>query len=121
MSLRVSMSSWLISACSGDMYSNVPTILPKPVTNVLSVSACPAALATPKSITLGTGLPSYRAARTVGRFRCGGAAPLLCRGLPPRAEGGEQLQPLPGRQLVLVAVARDRHPFHQVHDEVRPA
>ena len=58
MSLRVSMSSWLTSACSGDMYSSVPTMAPKPVTSVLSVSGCPAALATPKSMTFGTGLPS---------------------------------------------------------------
>ena len=65
MSLRVSMSSWLNSACSGDMYSNVPTMAPKPVTRVLSVKGCPAALATPKSITFGTGLPSYRATRTL--------------------------------------------------------
>ena len=54
----MSMSSWLISACSGDMYSSVPTIAPKPVTSVLSVNCCPAALATPKSMTFGTGLPS---------------------------------------------------------------
>jgi hypothetical protein len=58
MSLRVSMSSWLTSACSGDIYSSVPTMAPKPVTRVCSVNGCPAALATPKSMTLGTGLPS---------------------------------------------------------------
>jgi hypothetical protein len=34
MSLRVSMSSWLSSACSGDMYPSVPTIDPNPVTSV---------------------------------------------------------------------------------------
>ena len=65
MSLRVSMSSWFSSACSGLMYSSVPTTAPKPVTSVCSVSCCPVALATPKSITLGTGLPSYRATSTL--------------------------------------------------------
>ena len=42
----------------GLMYSSVPTIAPKAVNSVCSVSFCPVALATPKSITLGTGLPS---------------------------------------------------------------
>jgi hypothetical protein len=58
MSLRVSMSWLLTSACSGDMYSRVPTMAPKPMTSVLSVNVCPAAVATPKSITFGTGWPS---------------------------------------------------------------
>src|SRR5262252_377449 len=49
MSLRVSMSWLLVSACSGDMYSGVPTTVPKPVNSVASVSRCPVALATPKS------------------------------------------------------------------------
>ena len=38
--------------------SSVPTSAPKLVTNVLSVSLCSVALATPKSMTLGTGRPS---------------------------------------------------------------
>ena len=37
---------------------------PNPVISVLSVSVCPAALATPKSITFGTGLSSYMATST---------------------------------------------------------
>src|SRR5436190_2247279 len=56
MSLRVSMSRPLWPACSGDMYSGVPIIWPKPVNSVLSVSSWPSALATPKSITLTTGV-----------------------------------------------------------------
>ena len=58
MSVRVSMSSWLSSACSGLMYSSVPTTAPNSVNSVCSVSRGPVALATPKSMTLGTGLPS---------------------------------------------------------------
>ena len=42
---------------------------PKPVNIVRSVSCCPVALATPKSITLGTGLPSYSAIRTFDGLR----------------------------------------------------
>ena len=38
------------------MYSGVPTTAPNPVTSVFSVSGWPTALATPKSITLATGL-----------------------------------------------------------------
>jgi hypothetical protein len=58
MSLRVSAARALISACSGDMYSNVPIMVPYCVNSVRSVSRCSVALATPKSITFGTGLPS---------------------------------------------------------------
>src|SRR5216683_1873887 len=54
MSPRVSTPSPLSSACSGDMYSSVPTIVPYWVNIVHSVSFCSVALATPKSITLGT-------------------------------------------------------------------
>src|SRR5262249_12444404 len=37
------------------------------------------------------------------------------------ADGEEQLQPLPGREVVPVAVPGDRHSLDEVHDEVRPA
>jgi hypothetical protein len=37
------------------------------------------------------------------------------------ADGDEQLQTLPRRELVGVAVLRDRHPVNQLHHEVRPA
>ena len=64
-SLRVSISSWLIFACSGLIYSRVPTICPYRVNIVLSVSDCSSAFATPKSITLGTGVSSYSATITL--------------------------------------------------------
>jgi hypothetical protein len=54
----VSMSRLFNSACSGTMYSSAPTIWPTSVNMVRSVSFCWVALATPKSITFGTGLPS---------------------------------------------------------------
>ena len=46
---------------------------------------------------------------------------LLVGVLDRLADGDEQLQPLPGRQVVLVAVLGDRHALDQLHDEVRPA
>ena len=47
--------------------------------------------------------------------------PLLMGMLDRLANGDEQLQPLPRREVVLVAVLGDRHASDQVHDEVRPA
>src|SRR5207344_2607961 len=61
----VSTSRLFRLACSGDMYSGVPTTAPNPVISVLSVKVCPAALATPKSIIFGTGRSSYSATRTL--------------------------------------------------------
>src|SRR5215471_1626093 len=65
MSLRVSTPKAFISACSGDMYSKVPTRAPNWVNRVRSVSRCSMAFATPKSITLGTGLSSYSVTSTL--------------------------------------------------------
>ncbi len=58
MSLRVSMSRPLISACSGLMYAGVPIICRCSVKSVRVVSSALVALAIPKSITFGTGTPS---------------------------------------------------------------
>ena len=58
MSERVSASTPLSPACSGDMYKGVPINWAKCVYTVLSVNCWPIALATPKSITFTTGLPS---------------------------------------------------------------
>ncbi len=58
MSLRVSMSIPIGSACSGDMYAGVPMNCPISVNMVCSVSRDCVALAMPKSITLGVGLSS---------------------------------------------------------------
>ena len=63
MSLRVSMSWAVISACSGLMYSGVPMSCPCSVKSVFSVSLWCKALATPKSITFGTALPSLAVTR----------------------------------------------------------
>ena len=77
-SLRVSTSRLFSSACSGAMYSSVPTIVPTSVKSVRSVKGWPVALATPKSMTLGTGLPSYRATRTLVGLRSRWMMPFWC-------------------------------------------
>jgi hypothetical protein len=46
---------------------------------------------------------------------------LVVRVLDRLADRHKQLQPLPRRQLVRVAVARDRHALDQLHDEEGPA
>ena len=77
------------------MYSGVPTTAPNPVISVLSVSGCPAALATPKSITFGTGLSSYRATSTLRRLDVAVDDALLVGVLDRLAHRHEQFQPLP--------------------------
>jgi len=47
--------------------------------------------------------------------------PLLVGVLDRLADRHEQLQPLARRQVVVVAVFRDRHAVDQLHDEVGPA
>ncbi len=109
MSLRVSMSRPLNWACSGLMYSGVPIICAKPVKSVLSVSCCPSALATPKSITLTTGTPSCSVTMTFEGFKSRWMMPLWCGVLHGMADVREQRQPLSGGQAVLIAVVGDRH------------
>ncbi len=65
----MSMSWRVSSACSGLMYSGVPTRTPSSVTIVRSVNFFPVALAMPKSMTLGTALPSTFATSTLEGFR----------------------------------------------------
>ena len=69
MSARVSISTPENPACSGDMYSSVPTTAPNCVDIDSSVSLPPVALATPKSITLGIGLPSMSVTRMLAGLR----------------------------------------------------
>ncbi len=78
MSLRVSTSSPLSFACSGLMYSGVPTMTPSWVKSVFSVSRCSIALATPKSITLGTGRPSWSVTRTFDGLTSRWMTPFWC-------------------------------------------
>src|SRR5262249_30206141 len=117
---RVSTSSPLISACSGDMYSGVPIICAKWVNRVLSVSCWPVALAMPKSITLGTATPSCRVTSTLAGLRSRWMTPLVCACCTARHTDTNS----PSRadsQAVVVAELGDGHAAHQLHDEVGPS
>ena len=111
------MSSWLSWACSGDMYSGVPTIAPKPVIRLASVSCWPVALATPKSITFGTGAVVVEGDQHVGRLDVAVDDALLVGVLNRLADRDEQLQPLPRGELALITESGDRHALDQLHHE----
>ncbi len=122
MSLRVSTSRPLISACSGLMYSGVPIIWANRVKSVFSVSRWSIALATPKSITLGTGLPSWSVTSTFDRLDVAVDDPFLMgvlHGLADRDETAPAARACV--EIVLVAVLGDRDPADQLHHEVGPA
>src|SRR5262245_17297372 len=120
MSLRVSMSSWLISACSGDMYSKVPTTLPKPVTKVLSVRGC-GRLGDAKVDDLRYRLAVVQGDQNVGRLQIAMDNALLMGMLYRLADRQEQFKPLPWRKSMFVAVLCDRNALDQVHHEVGPS
>ena len=103
------------------MYSGVPTRAPNWVKSVRSVSRWSIALATPKSITLGTGFPSMRVTSTFDGLMSRWMIPLLMRVLDRPAHRDEQLEPMPGREPLPVAVLVDRDAVDQLHHEVRPA
>jgi len=77
MSARVSTSRPDISACSGAMYSGVPIICRHSVKSVLSVRWRSVAFAMPKSMTFGTGFPSWSATSTLPGLRSRWMTPLL--------------------------------------------
>ena len=78
-SARVSTSKALKLACSGAMYSGVPITLPNAVNSDCSVSCKPVvAFARPKSITFGTGLPSWLSTRMFDGFKSRWMIPFWC-------------------------------------------
>ena len=77
------------------------------------------ALATPKSITLGTACWSYSATRMFDGLMSRWMIPFWCACWMAWQTGRNKFQPLAGRQPVLVAVLRDRLALNQFHDEVR--
>ena len=103
------------------MYSGVPTTAPNPVNSVCSVSGWPAALATPKSITFGTGRPSYRATRTLDGLRSRWMTPFWWACWTAWQTGTNSSSRSRGVSRCVVAVLGDRDALDQLHDEVRPA
>ncbi len=73
-----SMAPVIVSACSGLAYSGVPTIWPNSVSSVFSTAHLSVAFAMPKSITLGTGVPSCSVTSTFDGFRSRWIAPFWC-------------------------------------------
>ena len=67
--MRVSISSPDELACSGLMYSGVPTSAPTRVNMVSAVSFWVSALATPKSMIFGAARPSTSVTRMLEGFR----------------------------------------------------
>jgi hypothetical protein len=78
-------------------------------------------LATPKSITFGTGRSSYRGGQHVRRLDVAVDNAFLMSVLDRLADRHEQLQPLPRREPALIAEFRDWRPLDQFHDEEWPA
>ena len=99
----------------------MPTIAPKPVTRVLLGQLLPGRLGHAEVDDLRHRLAVVEGDQHVGRLEVAVDDALLMRVLDRLADGDEQFQPLPRREVVLVAVPGDRHPLDEVHDEVRPA
>ena len=72
------MAPVIVSACSGLAYSGVPTIWPNCVSSVFSTAHLSVAFAMPKSITLGTGVPSCSVTSTFDGFRSRWITPFWC-------------------------------------------
>ena len=111
------MSRLFSSACSGAMYSKVPTICPTSVNMVRSVSFLPGGLGNAKVDHLWNRLAIVQAHDHVRRLQVAVNDPLLVRMLHRLADGNEQFQPLPQRELLLVAILGDRDASDELHDE----
>src|ERR1019366_4605282 len=114
-SVRVSISSPEDLACSGLIYSGVPTNAPRRVNIVSAVSFWVSALATPKSMIFGAGRPSTSVTRTFDGFK----SRFLMGVLDSVADAHEKFQALADAEVVLVAVSRDGNAGHVLHHEVR--
>src|SRR5262245_39191743 len=118
MSARVSTSRPLISACSGAMYSGVPSICRNSVKTVLSVNWPPVAFAIPKSITFGTGAPSWSVTSTFEGLRSRWMIPFWCACWTAWQTCWNSAS---WSEAVLVAVPLQRYALHPLHHEVRAA
>ena len=94
MSLRVSMSSWFSSACSGLMYSGVPTIWPKLGEQRLLGQLLAGRLGHAEVDHLGDRLAVVQRDQHVRRLEVAVDDPLLMGVLHRLADRDEQLQPL---------------------------
>ena len=103
------------------MYSSVPTTAPNCVDSDSSVSRPEIALATPKSMTLGTPRPSMTVTRMLAGLRSRWTTPFwwaCCTAWQTEANSSRRLA---DAQPGLVAEAGQRQAVDQFHDEERPA
>src|SRR5437899_94826 len=122
MSLRVSTSTLVTSACSGLMYAGVPRNCSKAVKTVLSVSRWSVvALAMPKVDHFGHCHAVVNGDQNVRWFDVPVDDPFLVSVLDCVANLHEEVQPLLRGQILLVAVLGDLGPAHQFHHKVWPA
>ena len=122
MSLRVSTSSRLISACSGLMYSGVPISCAKPVNSVFSVSCWPDRLGHAEVDHLGHRRAVVQRDQDVGGLEVAVDDPFLMGVLHGLADRHEQLEPLArSKGCSSVAELGDRDAADQLHDEVGTA
>ena len=103
------------------MYSGVPIIWAKPVNSVLSVSSCPSALATPKSITLTTGVVSCSVTRTLDGLRSRWMIPFWWACCTAWQTGTNSSSRCRGVRWFWSQNSVIGHALDQLHDEVGPA
>ena len=109
----------LASACSGLRYSGSRPGSPASVEEVLSVGFRPHRLGHAEIENLGRRLILVAGHQHVRGFEIAVKETLLMGVLHGLADGNEQLQPLPWRQLLFVAIAGDGNALDPFHDEVR--
>ena len=102
------------------MYSGVPTTWARPVRRGIGREPLAGRLGDAEVDDLGHRRTVLERHQHVGGFQVAVDDPLLVRVLHRPADQHEQLQPLRDRQVILVAVGRDRHAVDQVHHEVGP-
>ena len=121
MSARVSMSRLFSSACSGAMYSSVPTMLADFGEQRAFGQLLAGGLGDAEIDHLGHRLAIVQSDQHVGRLQIAMDDALLMCVLHGLADGNEQFEPFPRRQMFLIAKLGDRDAFDQLHDEIGAA
>ena len=104
------MSSWFIWACSGLMYSGVPTIWPNASEHCLLGQPLVGRLGHAKVDHLGNGPAVVQRDQHVAGLDVPMDDPLLMSMLDGLANRRKQFQPLPGGQMLIAEVLGDLNP-----------
>ena len=122
MSLRVSISRPHDFRLFGAHVERRPDhVAPRPVYTLLAASSWLIALAIPKSMILGTGTPSCSVTRILEGLISRWMMPFWWACWTAWQIRTNNSKPLPGRQVVVVAVLRKGYSVDQLHHEVRPS